>query len=116
TGFLQQLCDRTGNQLFCSEASRFNSYLKTAPVLSLLTTSAHAGVGTSLAFKLSKISNVTITVLKGSQTVFSSTNQFPYGTDSFALPALVAGSYSVRLSATDLAGNVGTATGTLTVS
>jgi hypothetical protein len=116
TGFLQQLCSRTGNQTFCGEASRFNSYLKTAPVLSLLTTAAHAGSATSLAFKLSKLSNVTIAVLQGSRTVYSSTGQFAYGTDSFALPALGAGSYTVQLSATDLAGNPGTTTGTLTVS
>lgn len=116
TGFLQQRCSRTGNQTFCGEASRFNSYLKTAPVLSLLTTAGYAGSSTSVAFKLSKVSNVTITVLQGSQTVYSSTGQFAYGTDSFALPALAAGSYTLQLSATDLAGNPGTTTGTLTVS
>jgi len=38
------------------------------------------------------------------------------GTDSFALPALGAGSYAIQLSAIDLAGNPGTTTGTLTVS
>ncbi len=116
TGFLQQLCDRTGNQLFCAEASRFNSYLKAAPVLSLLTTAARAGSTTSVALKLSKISNVTITVLKGSQKVYSGSGQLPYGTDSFTVPALGSGTYSVQLSATDLAGNVGTTSGSLTVS
>jgi D-glucuronyl C5-epimerase C-terminus len=116
TGFLQQLCARTGNQTFCGEASRFNSYLKTAPVLGLLTSTAHAGSGASIAFKLSKISNVTITVLKGSQTVYSGSGQFPYGTDSFTVPAVAPGTYTVKLTGTDLAGNVGTTTGTLTVS
>jgi hypothetical protein len=116
TGFLHQLCQKTGAAIYCTAASRFTSYLTTAPVLSLITTTAHAGSSTSLSFTLSKISNVTITVLKGSQTVFSSTNELPYGTDSSVLPALGAGSYTVQLSATDLAGNVGTATGTLTVS
>lgn len=110
TGFLQQLCDRTGNQLFCSEASRFQSYLTTPPVLSLTSASASA-----VSFSLSKISNVTLTVLKGSTTAYSTTSQVPYGTDSFSLPALSAGSYTVKLTATDLAGNVGTTTGTLTV-
>jgi hypothetical protein len=50
------------------------------------------------------------------KTVYSSTGQSAYGTDSFALPALGAGAYTVKLSATDLAGNAGTTTGTLTVS
>jgi hypothetical protein len=85
-------------------------------VLGLRTSTAHAGSSTSVAFSLPKISNVTITVGRGSQTVYSSTGQFAYGTDSFTLPALVAGSYTVQLSATDLAGNPGTTTGTLTVS
>jgi hypothetical protein len=116
TGFLQQLCDRTGNQLFCSEGSRFESYLTTAPVLSLLTTTAPRGSASTISFSLSKISNVTLTVLNGSTTVYSATNQVPYGTDSFSLPALGAGAYTVKLTATDLAGNVGATTGTLTVS
>jgi D-glucuronyl C5-epimerase C-terminus len=115
TGFLQQLCDRTGNQTFCTEASRFNSYLTTPPILALTTTSARSGAGFALSFTLSKISNVTVTISHGSQTVFSTTSQVPYGTDSFTSPALSPGAYTVRLSATDLAGNVGTTTGTLTV-
>jgi D-glucuronyl C5-epimerase-like protein len=116
TGFLQQLCSRTGNSTFCGEASRFNSYLKTAPVLSLLTSTARAGSSTSVAFELSKISNVTITVLSGSQTVYSGSGQFPYGTDSLAIPALTPGTYNVKLTGTDLAGNVASTNGTLTVS
>jgi len=116
TGFLQQLCDRTGNSLFCSEGSRFNSYLTTPPVLSLQTTRLPAGSTSTISFGLSKISNVTLTILGGSQTVFSTTSQVPYGTDSFTVPALAAGAYTVRVTATDLAGNVGTTTGTLTVS
>jgi hypothetical protein len=115
TGFLQQLCDRTGNQTFCTEASRFQSYLTTPPVLGLLTTSAPAGSASTLSFSLSKISNVTLTVLRGSTSVYSTSGQVPYGTDSFTLPALSAGTYTVKLSATDLAGNVGTTAGTLTI-
>jgi D-glucuronyl C5-epimerase C-terminus len=116
TGFLQQLCDRTGNQTFCSEASRFNSYLTTAPVLALNTTSARSGIGFAISFALSKISNVTLTIMNGPQSVFTTTSQDPYGTDSFTVPALSPGSYNIKLSATDLAGNVGATAGTLTVS
>ena len=115
TGFLQQLCSRTGNQLFCGEGTRFNGYLTTAPVLALTTTSAASGAGFPIAFTLSKISNVTLTIANGAQTVFTTASQVPYGTDSLAVPALNPGSYTVTLSATDLAGNVGTTTGTLTV-
>ncbi len=115
TGFLRQLCDRTGNATYCGEASRFNSYLKTPPVLALTTTSARSGASFPISFTLSKISNVTLTITNGSGTVFTTTSQVPYGTDSFTVPALGAGSYTVTLSATDLAGNVGTTAATLTV-
>jgi D-glucuronyl C5-epimerase C-terminus/Bacterial Ig-like domain len=115
TGFLQQLCDRTGNQTFCGEGSRFNSYLTTRPVLALDTTSALSGAIFSMSFTLSKISNVTLSISNGSQVVFSATSQVPYGTGSFTVPALTPGAYTVTLSATDLAGNVGTTAGTLTV-
>ncbi len=111
TGFLHTLCQRTGALPYCATAHRFDTYLTTPPVLGLGTTSA-----TGVSFTLSKISNVTLTVTNGSRTAFSATNQFPYGTDSFTMPALAPGSYTVKLSATDLAGNVGTTTGSLTVS
>jgi D-glucuronyl C5-epimerase C-terminus/Bacterial Ig-like domain len=115
TGFLQQLCDRTGNATFCGEASRFNSYLTTPPVLALTTTSAPSGANFAISFTLSKISNVTLTLISGSKAVYTTTSQVPYGTDSFTVPALTPGSYTVKLSATDLAGNVGATAGTLTV-
>jgi D-glucuronyl C5-epimerase-like protein len=115
TGFLQQLCNRTGNQTFCGEASRFNAYLKTPPTLAFNTTSTHSGASFGFSFSLSKISNVTLGIVNGSHTVFSRTSQLPYGTDSVTVPALSPGAYTVKLSATDLAGNVGTSTETLTV-
>ena len=115
TGFLQQLCDRTGNATYCSEASRFNSYLTTPPALALTTSSAPPGASFPMSFTLSKISTVTLAVINGSQTVFTTTSQVPYGTDSFTVRALSPGPYTVKLSATDLAGNVGTTAGTLTV-
>jgi D-glucuronyl C5-epimerase C-terminus/Bacterial Ig-like domain len=117
TGFLQQLCDRTGNATFCTEASHFNAYLKTPPVIRLLdtTSTGPAGSDTTVSFTLSKISNVTLSVLNGSQTVFTTTSQVPYGTDSFSVPALSAGSYTVNLTATDLAGNVATTSGALNI-
>ncbi|MGO9498327.1 MAG: Ig-like domain-containing protein, partial [Solirubrobacteraceae bacterium] len=73
------------------------------------------GASFPISFTLSKISNVTLTITNGSGTVFTTTSQVPYGTDSFTVPALGAGSYTVTLSATDLAGNVGTTAATLTV-
>ncbi len=38
TGFLQQLCQRTDAPVYCTTADHFETYLKTPPVLTLLTT------------------------------------------------------------------------------
>jgi hypothetical protein len=117
TGFLQQLCQKTSAQVYCTTARRFGTYLTTPPALSLPAATATANAAGAVSFTLSKISNVSITVLNGSsQTVFSSSSQFAYGTDSFTLPPLAAGTYTIQLSATDLAGNLGTASGPLIVS
>ena len=52
---------------------------------------------------------------RGSSTVFSTSASFDYGVRTFTLPGLPAGSYAVRLAATDLAGNFNRITATLTV-
>jgi hypothetical protein len=116
TGFLHQLCQKTGAQIYCTEAHRFDTYLTTPPLVSLVTTGAASGASATISFTLSKISNVSITIVDASQqTVFSSAGQFAYGTDSFTAPALPPGTYAVKLTATDLAGNVGTTSGSLTI-
>ncbi len=113
TGFLNQLCARTSAPVYCTTAQHFQSYLTTPPVLQQLTTSATARHGFALRFRLSKYSHVGIVVVRGQNTVFQTSASFPYGVDVFAVPSLPAGSYSVRLAATDLAGNFNRITGTL---
>ena len=106
TGFLQQLCSRTNATVYCTTAQHFQTDLKTPPALSLVTTHARARKPIALSFRLSKISRVGIVVLRGSQTVFSTSATFPYGVHSFAVPAIKrAGQYTIHLAATDLAGN-----------
>ncbi len=114
TGFLQQLCQRTSAPVYCMTAQHFESDLTTPPALNLLSTSAQSGT-VSMPFSLSKISNVVINVLSGTQSVYSAAAQFPYGNDTFTIPSLSAGSYTVELTATDLAGNVGETSGALDV-
>jgi hypothetical protein len=49
---------------------------------------------------------VGIVITRGSKTMLSTSAGFPYGVDSLRVPALSrAGVYTVRLAATDLAGN-----------
>ena len=106
TGFLQQLCQRTQAAVYCTTAQHFAAYLKTPPVLTLLTNHLPLRTPTSVSFRLSKISRVGIVVVGSGGTVLSTSANFPYGVHSFSVPALPrAGQYTVRLTATDLAGN-----------
>jgi hypothetical protein len=116
TGFLQQLCTRTGSSVYCTAAQHFTSYLKTPPVLTQLTLRARTGHPFALRFRLSKASHVGIAVRGDSSTPLYTSAGFGYGVNHFTVPALhTPGSYSVTLNATDLAGNYTQATGSLTV-
>jgi hypothetical protein len=116
TGFLQQLCQRTGAQVYCVTAQHFVQYLHTPPALQQLTQTAPRGTSFALRYSLSKYSHVGIVITQGGTTVFATSAYFGYGTDDFSVPALRSGTYSVRLAATDLAGNFKRITGTLKVS
>jgi hypothetical protein len=113
TGFLDQMCSRTGSPVYCTTASHFHSYLKIAPTLQLLTSHASAKSRFGVRFRLSKVSRVGIVVQRGQNTVFQTSASFGYGVRSFAIPPMAGGTYSVRLAATDLAGNFNRINGTL---
>ena len=116
TGFLSQLCTWLGTPVYCTTAQHFQSYLKTPPVLAQLTKRVRAGRPLTMHFRLSKVSHVGIVISQGSHTVFATSASFPYGVDRFYVPAIKrAGTYSVVLDGTDLAGNFSRITGTLTV-
>jgi D-glucuronyl C5-epimerase C-terminus len=115
TGFLQQLCGLTKARIYCATGARFQRDLKTPPALTLLTTHAVAHRPATVYFDLSKVSRVGITIRRGTTTVFLTSAGFPYGTQSFQIPSLAAGTYTVALDATDLAGNYNRITGTLHV-
>ena len=118
TGFLQQLCTRTQAPVYCVTAQHFTAYLTTPPTLTLLTTQARKGKASSISFQLSKVSRVGIVVIgPGGNTLFSTSASFGYGTRSFSVPALKhKGTYTIHLSATDLAGNFNRIAGTIQVS
>jgi hypothetical protein len=118
TGFLQQLCQRTSAPVYCVTAQHFTADLTTPPALSLVTHRARKNRTFSFQFTLSKLSHVGIVVVgPGGHTLFSTSASFGYGTRSFAVPALKhRGTYTIRLAATDLAGNFGQFSGTIQVS
>ncbi len=116
TGFLAQLCTRTGAPVYCDIAAHFQADLRTPPALSLLTSRARVRRRISIRFTLSKLSHVGIVVLQRSKTVFATSASFPHGVGSFSVPALPrTGSYTVHLAATDLAGNFNRIVGTVEV-
>jgi hypothetical protein len=116
TGFLQELCQRTKAPVYCITAQHFQAYLKTPPALTLLTSRIAARRAGTIRFRLSKYSHVGIVVLRGTRTVFDTSADFGYGVRALSVPALKRGSYTIRLAATDLAGNFSQITGTLRVS
>ena len=117
TGFLGQLCQLTAAPIYCTTADHFQAYLETPPALSLLTAGARVRKPVSIRFRLSKYSHVGIVVAQGRRTTFQTSADFGYGVDSFSIPPLThSGQYTVRLAATDLAGNFARIAGTLTAS
>jgi hypothetical protein len=116
TGFLQQLCTSTSAPVYCTTAQAFTADETTPPVLTDLTGSARRAHAFTLHFRLSKYSHVGIVISRGGSTVFATSASFGYGVDGFNVPALkTVGSYGVRLTGTDLAGNYAATSGTLTV-
>jgi D-glucuronyl C5-epimerase C-terminus len=117
TGFLQQLCQRTQAPVYCVTAQHFTTYLTTPPVLQLVTQHAAKNKPATIQFSLSKYSRVGIVVVgPGGHTLFSTSANFGYGTRSFTVPSLKHnGTYTIRLAATDLAGNFSRIVGTIQV-
>ena len=118
TGFLDQLCQRIQAPVYCTTAQHFTAYLTTPPALSLITQHARKGKPLRIQFSLSKYSHVGIVLVgPGGHTLFATSANFGYGTRSFAVPVLKhKGTYTIRLAATDLAGNFNRIVGTVQVS
>ena len=117
-GFLSGLCTRTSEPVYCDTAANFRSYETQPPVLGVLTERVRGGKPATLRFELSKISRVTVSVVHEGKVVFSrGPTLMGYGTRSIAwtVPRKPVGDHEVRLSAVDLAGNAGTASGPVEV-
>jgi hypothetical protein len=117
TGFLHALCSRTSAPVYCTTAAHFDADLTTPPSLALLTISARTRKTAAIRFSLSKYSRVGIVLIRGTKTVLETSADFAYGVNEFSIPKLTApGIYTVRLAATDLAGNFNRIIATLPVS
>ncbi|MEZ0293317.1 MAG: D-glucuronyl C5-epimerase family protein [Solirubrobacteraceae bacterium] len=116
--FLTSLCDRTQTPVYCTTEQHFTGYLTTPPVLKLATKRLRGGKSGVLTYSLSKISSTAISVTAPSgRTVLSvAAGTVGHGTRtvSWNVPRRP-GIYTVRISATDLAGNRGGVTGQVEV-
>ncbi|HEY2654626.1 MAG TPA: D-glucuronyl C5-epimerase family protein, partial [Solirubrobacteraceae bacterium] len=120
TGFAKSLCTDTKAPVYCNTATAFQSDLKTPPRLTQLTQVAKWGKPFSLRFKLSKVSKVGVAITGAgvkshAKQVLYTSAQYQHGTDAIKVGKLKPGTYSVKLSATDLAGNYASLTGELIV-
>jgi hypothetical protein len=116
-GFLANLCDRTQIAVYCTTAEHFVAYKSVAPKVTLYSKRLRGGRYGRVRFDLSKVSTVTLQITRGARTVearpFGSVG---YGKRTFGwqVPRR-AGTYTVVLRATDLAGNPASASTTVRV-
>jgi D-glucuronyl C5-epimerase C-terminus len=102
--------------IYCTTATHFTAYEHTPPVLSLVTTTLPTSSRAGVQFSLSKISTVRLTVRLGGKVVFTNSATVERGKPKLLWPTPAkGGAYAVTLTATDLAGNFTTASGTITV-
>jgi hypothetical protein len=92
-------------------------YVKTAPMIELLTHTLHSKQRAGVRISLSKISTVSMQVSLGARTVWTNSATVEGGQPRllWVTPAKP-GTYTVRLRARDLAGNEASASGTIVVS
>jgi len=106
-----------GDQIYCTTAKRFGEYEHTPPVISLLSTKLKGGTRAGVQVSLSKISTVTIKVLKGSRTIFTNSATVAAGKPKLLWPTPAGGgTFTVSVAARDLAGNFATTSGNVVVS
>jgi hypothetical protein len=118
TGFLHNLCDRTGTEVYCATATAFSRDLKEPPTLELLTRRLRARRHALVRFELSKVSRVGMTIRRerDGKVVLSTSASVSRGAHAYAWTVPAApGAYEVTLTGTDLAGNTGRASGTIEV-
>lgn len=103
-----------GDAIYCTTAQRFTADLHTPPQVSLLSKTLSTSTRAGVQISLSKISTVTLTVRQGSRVVWTNSATVDGGKPKllWVTPAK-AGTYTITLAATDLAGNFATADGTI---
>jgi hypothetical protein len=103
-----------GDAIYCTTAQHFTTDLHTPPVVSLITTTLPTSARAGVQLSLSKISTVSLTVRQGGHVVWTNSATVERGKPRLLwVTPSKAGSYSITLTARDLAGNFSTASGTV---
>jgi hypothetical protein len=106
--FLQSMCSRRLGPLYCDYARRYRGYQVDPPVLTYEGPElATEGQPVSIAFTLSKLSAVELTIHRGAKLVYSRLATFRRGSGSFAWTPKGPGLYSVSLGAKELRTGLG---------
>jgi D-glucuronyl C5-epimerase C-terminus len=116
--FLTNLCDRTDVPQYCDAELHFTTYLTVPPELALRTTRIRGGKAGTLRFSLSKIArtSVSVTAPDGERVLSVAAGTVGRGARTVGwTPPRKPGIYTVRIDATDLAGNAGRAEGEVEV-
>jgi hypothetical protein len=104
------------DELYCTTAQRFTADVSTPPVIALLSRTLPGGARAGVQMSLSKISTVTLTVRRGGRVVWTNSATVEHGRPRLLwLTPSAGGSFSVTLTAADLAGNFATTSGTIVV-
>ena len=103
--------------IYCTTAQRFTADLHTPPTIGLVTSTLRGGTRGGVQISLSKISSVGLTIRKGGNVVWRNSAMLERGKPRllWVTPKNKAGSYAITLTATDLAGNSASASGTIAV-
>jgi hypothetical protein len=116
-GFLENLCKRTDTEVYCTTAENFVAYRSQAPAVLVKSRRLRGGKPGRVAFELSKISNVRLTITRGTKVVEARPfGNVGYGKRTFGwdVPRR-RGDYTVQLDVRDLAGNPASAQAVVTV-
>jgi hypothetical protein len=105
-----------GDQVYCTTAQRFTADLHTPPAIALLSKTLKRGTRAGVQVSLSKISYLGLVVRRGATVIWRTSALVGAGKPRLLWPTPRAGgTFSVTLTATDLAGNGASARGTIVV-
>jgi hypothetical protein len=124
--FLSGLCDRLTTSArrrrglpepapYCAASQRFTTYLEQPPALAVGDARGRRGRPARIAYRLSKVSTVSLTLRRAGDVAFATTARVAHGRHVVTVWPRKAGPMTIALRATDLAGNAASATATLRV-